>query len=145
VIVTGFDNKLTYKCALAAVQEQKYDRIDQCLEINNPSDWKRICSEDAQFVLFREPFGLSTYDSQKVEVMCEEFDSIIQATDDDNEDVIDIVIVTNQRLLNEVTRHNEHEMLSPTSTVYIDSTAGKLAGSYGCLPFSPKTKVVVEL
>jgi hypothetical protein len=78
--------------------------------------------------------------------MCEEFDSIIQATDDDdNDDVIDIVIVTNQRLLNEVTRHNEHEMLSPSSTVYIDSTAGKLAGSYSFLSFFPKTKVVVEL
>ncbi|XP_060584272.1 uncharacterized protein LOC132740394 isoform X2 [Ruditapes philippinarum] len=125
VIVTGFDNKLTYKCALAAVQERKYNRNDQCLEINNPSDWKRICSEDAQFVLFREPFGISTYDSHKVEVMCEEFDSMIQATDDDNDDVIDIVIVTNQRLLNEVTRRNEHDMLSPSSTVYIDSTTEK--------------------
>ncbi|XP_045168302.2 uncharacterized protein LOC123531424 [Mercenaria mercenaria] len=123
VIVTGHDNTLTYKCALAVIQDRKYQRPDQCLEINNPSNWKRICSEDAQFVLFHEPFGRATYDSNKVEVMLEEFDSMIDATDDDNDDVIDIVIVTNQRLLNKVTRHHDHDMLSTSSMVYIDSSA----------------------
>ncbi|XP_053390107.1 uncharacterized protein LOC128553027 [Mercenaria mercenaria] len=124
VIVTGHDNMLTYKCALAAVNQRNYQRTDQCLEINNPSDWKRISPEDAQFVLFREPFGRSTYDSQKVETMLEEFDSMLDATNDDNDEVIDIIIVTNQRLLNEVARQNEHDMLSPASTVYIDTTSG---------------------
>ncbi|XP_053389006.1 uncharacterized protein LOC128552034 [Mercenaria mercenaria] len=122
VIVTGHDNTLTYKCALAVIQDRKYQRPDQCLEINNTSNWKRICSEDAQFVLFREPFGRTTYDSNKVEVMLEEFDSMIDATTDDNDDVIDIVIVTNQRLLNKVTRHHDHDMLSTSSMVYIDSS-----------------------
>ncbi|XP_045168307.2 uncharacterized protein LOC123531425 isoform X2 [Mercenaria mercenaria] len=123
VIVTGHDNSLTYKCALAVIQDRKYQRPDQCLEINNPSDWKRICSEDAQFVLFREPFGRAAYDSHKVEAMLEEFDSMIDATNDDNDNVIDIVIVTNLRLLNEVIRHHDHAMLSTSSTVYIDSSA----------------------
>ncbi|XP_053390111.1 uncharacterized protein LOC128553030 [Mercenaria mercenaria] len=124
VIVTGQNNMLAYKCALAAVNQRNYQRTDQCLEINNPSDWKRISPEDAQFVLFREPFGRSTYDSQKVETMLEEFDSMLDATNDENDEVIDIIIVTNERLLNEVARQNEHDMLSPASTVYIDTTSG---------------------
>ncbi|XP_053374538.1 uncharacterized protein LOC123532397 [Mercenaria mercenaria] len=124
VIVTSHDNMLTYKCALAAVNQRNYQRTDQCLEINNPSDWKRISPEDVQFVLFREPFGRSTYDSQKVETMLEEFDSMLDAANDENDEVIDIIIVTNQRLLNEVARQNEHDMLSPASTVYIDTTSG---------------------
>ena len=135
VIVTGYDNKLTYKCALAAIHERKNVRIDQCLEVSNPSDWKRICSDDAQICLFREPFGVSTYDFHKVEVMCEEFENMLQATDDENEDVIDIIIVCNQRLLNEVIRRNDHEMLSPSSTVYIGSTTGNAAGNYNCLSY----------
>ncbi|XP_053395252.1 uncharacterized protein LOC123524054 [Mercenaria mercenaria] len=119
VIVTGHNNSMIYRCALAAIKLMK---CEQCLEINNPSDWQRIGTEDASLVLFREPFGILTYESQKVEVMLEEFDSMLDATTDDkDDDVMDIIIVTSQTLLSEVARRHDHEMLSPSCTVKIES------------------------
>ncbi|XP_060560806.1 uncharacterized protein LOC132720655 [Ruditapes philippinarum] len=121
VIVTGNNNDLNYKCAYAAIKGI-YQCIDQCLEINDPSEWRLITSENAKLVLFNEPFGRLKYDERKYEAMIVEIDEMLSATQEKDDDRIDIVIVANKRHLEEAKDHRDHEMLCTSSVVEIDSS-----------------------
>ncbi|XP_060560807.1 uncharacterized protein LOC132720656 [Ruditapes philippinarum] len=121
VIVTGNDNDLNYKCAFAAIKGAN-QCIDQCLEINNPSDWGSITFEDAKLVLFNEPFGRFKFDERKYEAMLDEIDGMLDATQGEDDDTIDIVIVANRIHLKEATDRSDHEMLCTSSVVEIDSS-----------------------
>jgi hypothetical protein len=136
VIVTGNNNDLNYKCAYAAIKGI-YQCIDQCLEINDPSEWKLVYPENAKLVLFNEPFGRLKFDKRKYEAMIVELDEMLYATQGEDNDRIDIVIVANQRHLEEAKDHSDHEMLCTSTVVEIDSgdIVGKVVPIFNFLTF----------
>jgi hypothetical protein len=52
--------------------------------------------------------------------MLDEIDGMLDATQGEDDDTIDIVIVANQKHLKEATNRSEHEMLCTSSVVEID-------------------------
>jgi hypothetical protein len=71
--------------------------------------------------LFNEPFGRFEFDERKYEALIDEIDEMLNATQGEDDDRIDIVIVANQRHLEEAKDHSDHEMLCTSTVVEIDS------------------------
>ncbi|XP_060556118.1 uncharacterized protein LOC132716802 [Ruditapes philippinarum] len=110
-VVSGNDNGFYLQTAISAIKSRKYDSSN-CFLIASSNDWKQIDIKDAKLVVFLHPFGTDTFDSEKGKNMFSIMDNIVESTTaKDNNDVVDVVIITDQALLKEWKLHFSHSMV----------------------------------
>ncbi|XP_053386753.1 uncharacterized protein LOC128550859 [Mercenaria mercenaria] len=117
-VIAGTYNSQCSEIALAAVKGMSYNH-KRCVEIHRPSDWRLISPEDVDLVIFRDPFGSTSYDESKASSMAENFDSMLQITKENGGDeTIHIVIITDFTVLGEVKQRHDHDILEDVVNVF---------------------------
>ncbi|XP_053397396.1 uncharacterized protein LOC123551881 isoform X2 [Mercenaria mercenaria] len=117
VLVSSYDSMKAYIYALRAIKDMSYS-MEYSLEVTDPSDWSHIGFEDAELVVFKYPFGKDAYDESKATAMVIVLDNIMQTTGKGQKHgLIDVVIVSSSKLLEECRRNHEHDMLDHAVTV----------------------------
>ncbi|XP_060604021.1 uncharacterized protein LOC132756894 isoform X3 [Ruditapes philippinarum] len=133
VVVTGCNNSRYFETALAAVKGMDYNH-KRSVEMHTSSDWRHIDPEDVDLVLCRDPFGRISYDESKAKAMDDIFKSMMHSTKRDNGDkALDIVIVSDLKILEECKMHHDHELLDEMVKVFTDTSSTQPADlTIGC-------------
>ncbi|XP_060601586.1 uncharacterized protein LOC132754861 isoform X10 [Ruditapes philippinarum] len=127
VVVTGCNNSRYFETALAAVKGMDYNHKRR-VEMHTSSDWRHIDPEDVDLVICRDPFGRISYDESKAKAMEDIFTSMKHSTKSDNGDkALDIVIVTDLKILQECKLRHDHEILDEVVKVFTDTSASQPA------------------
>ncbi|XP_060601580.1 uncharacterized protein LOC132754861 isoform X4 [Ruditapes philippinarum] len=127
VVVTGCNNSRYFETALAAVKGMDYNH-KRSVEMHTSSDWRHIDPEDVDLVLCKDPFGRISYDESKAKAMEDIFTSMKHSTKSDNGDkALDIVMVTDLKILQECKMRHDHEILDEVVKVFTDTSASQPA------------------
>jgi hypothetical protein len=111
VVVSGYDRDLYLLTAVSAIVSRNYGLSNSFL-IGCSNDWNQIDINDAELVVFLHPFGTNKFDSEKAKYMLSIMDTIVKLTTaKDNNDVVDVVIITDQAILKEWKLHFSHSMV----------------------------------
>ncbi|XP_060601585.1 uncharacterized protein LOC132754861 isoform X9 [Ruditapes philippinarum] len=133
VVVTGGNNSRYFETALAAVKGMDYN-YKRSVEMHTSSDWRHIDPKDVDLVLCRDPFGGFSYDESKAKAMDDIFKSMMYSTKKNNGDkALDIVIVTDLKILEECKLHHDHEILEEVVKVFTKTSSAQPADlTIGC-------------
>ncbi|XP_060558532.1 uncharacterized protein LOC132718814 isoform X2 [Ruditapes philippinarum] len=133
VVVTGCNNSRYFETALASVKGMDYN-YKRSVEMHTSSDWRHIDPTDVDLVLCRDPFGGFSYDESKAKAMDDIFKSMMHSTKRNNGDkALDIVIVTDLKILEECKLHHDHEILEEVVKVFTKTSSAQPADlTIGC-------------
>ncbi|XP_060598384.1 uncharacterized protein LOC132752119 isoform X2 [Ruditapes philippinarum] len=133
VVVTGCNNSRYFETALAAIKGMDYN-YKRSVAMDTSSDWRHIDPEDVDLVLCRDPFGGISYNESKAKAMDDIFKSMLHSTKRDNGDkALDIVIVTDLKILEECKMHHDHEILEEVVKVFTKTSSAQPADlTIGC-------------
>ncbi|XP_053391028.1 uncharacterized protein LOC128553862 isoform X2 [Mercenaria mercenaria] len=126
VVVTGSYNSRYFETALAAIKGMDYN-YKRSVEMHKSSDWRHIDPEDVDFVLCRDPFGNFSYDESKAKAMADIFNSMMHTTKGDENKTIDLVIVTDLKILTECKKYHDHDILEEIVKVFDDTSESRPA------------------
>ncbi|XP_053392245.1 uncharacterized protein LOC128554937 [Mercenaria mercenaria] len=121
VIVTGSDNSRYFETTLAAIKGMNYN-YKRSVEMHKSSDWRHIDPEDVDLVLCINPFGSFSYDENKAKSMADIFNSMMHTTKEDGDRCLDIVMITDSKILAVCKQLHDHDILEDVVKVFDDTS-----------------------
>ncbi|XP_053388462.1 uncharacterized protein LOC128551590 [Mercenaria mercenaria] len=122
VVVSGYGKGLYLQTALSVIDSRDYDE-DRCVLVSTPPDWRHIGAEDADLVVFLHPFGKNQFDDDKAKSMNAVLDSIKSSVSvNDEDELFDVIIITDQSILDECKKHFSHDLIENPIIVYKPTT-----------------------
>ncbi|XP_053392244.1 uncharacterized protein LOC128554936 [Mercenaria mercenaria] len=121
VIVTGSDNSRYFETTLAAIKGMDYN-YKRSVEMHESSDWRHIDPKDVDLVLCRNPFGSFSYDGNKAKSMDDIFNRMMHTTKGDGDNSLDIIMITDSKILAECKQFHDHDILEDVVKVF-DNTS----------------------
>ncbi|XP_045181235.2 uncharacterized protein LOC123540347 [Mercenaria mercenaria] len=121
VIVTGSDNSRYFETTLAAIKGMNHNH-KRSVEMNKSSVWRHIDPEDVDLVLCRNPFGNFSYDENKAKSMADIFNSMMHTTKGDGGKSLDIIMITDSKILAECKQFHDHDILEDVVKVFDDTS-----------------------
>ena len=127
VVVAGSNNSRYLETALTAIRGMDYN-YKRSVEMYTSSDWLHIDPDDVDLVVCRNPFGNFSYDEGKAKAMADIFNSMMHSTrGEDGDKTLDIIIVTDLKILEECKMHYEHDILEEVVKVFTDTSSAEPA------------------
>ncbi|XP_053382765.1 uncharacterized protein LOC123540354 isoform X2 [Mercenaria mercenaria] len=121
VVVSGSYNSRYFETALAAIKGMGYN-YKRSVEMHKSSDWRHIDPEDVDLVLCRNPFGSISYDENKSKSMADIFNNMKHTTKGDDDKTLDIIMVTDSKILAECKQFHDHDILENVVKVFDDTS-----------------------
>lgn len=119
-LVSGFGQSLYLETTLSAIKKD-YDK-ERCVEVSNALDWVHVDSKDVSLALFMHPFDKDILNQEKSRDMIKLLDNIEESTNEEDGEPTDVVIVTDQMVLNAFTAKYNHSLLEHPIRLFQETT-----------------------
>jgi hypothetical protein len=147
-LVSGFGQSLYLQTTLSAIKN-KYD-VDRCVQVSSASDWVHVDSEEVSLALFIYPFGKDELSQEKSREMIKLLDDVKQSTQEEEDgDVVDVVMVTDQIVFNAFIAKYSHDLLEHPIRLFQETTESTPAvidsGYYTFLLFFSQYHIFINI